>query len=410
MHPHVARTATQNPNRNFILCRAYSHIFTSATHGNRQNRRSSRRYCNQLARTGNNGRACQGEYGASRAGNSGSPTLVPRVLEQLIVVKLQLQEAESLGITIDEIALDELLTKIAADNGKTLAEMKAEIERNQGSYSEMRESVRQEFIISQLRQSVVGNIAVSENEIEAKLREINAQTLFRFSYLAAELPDDESEREELTRWFQNLRLKMLNENDFYDIAEQAAKRTSVNYKRSQPRRLNQLPELLQEKVLDMNIGDITSVIRTADTLYLFSLDDRQAEQLPQIVEKQYRIRHILLRSDAMYSDSYIRKNYLPSKSVLKTARVSSVWQKNTRKTPVVASKAATWGGFPPKVWQRNSPSKWKMRRFVNSSDLLQPPSDSIYWKCWVNAGKMSATKYKGEVSLRNYAKRSRVSK
>ena len=273
-------------------------------------------------------------------------TLVPGVLEQLIVVKLQLQEAKRLGITIDEIALDELLIKIAADNGKTLAEMKAEIEQSQGSYSEMRESVRQEFIISQLRQSVVARIAVSESEIEAKLREINAQTLFRFSYLAAELPEAESEREELTQWFQNLRLKMLYENDFYDVAKQAAKRASVNYKRSQPRSLNQLPQLLQEKVLDMNVGDITSVIKTADTLYLFSLDGRQAEQLPQIVEKQYHIRHILLRSDAMYSDSYIRKKLFAIKKRIENGESFERMAKKYSQDPGSGFKGGDLGWIP----------------------------------------------------------------
>ena len=277
-----------------------------------------------------------------------SQTLVPRVLEQLIVVKLQLQEAERLGIAIDEITLDQMLTKIAADNGKTLAEMKAEIERGQGSYSEMRESVRQEFIISQLRQSVVSNIPVSESEIDAKLRELNVQTLFRFSYLAAELPEAESEREELTQWFHKVRQKMLDENDFYDIAEQAAQRASVNYKRSQPRRLKQLPELLQEKVLNMNIGDITSVIRTADTLYLFSLDDRKAEQLPQVVEKQYHIRHILLRSDAMYSDSYIRKKLFAIKKRIENGESFERMAKKYSQDPGSGFKGGDLGWTPTK--------------------------------------------------------------
>ncbi len=275
-----------------------------------------------------------------------SQTLVPRVLEQLIVVKLQLQEAERLGIAIDEITLDQMLTRIAADNGKTLAEMKAEIERGQGSYSEMRESVRQEFIISQLRQSVINTITVSESEIDAKLRELNTQTLFRFSYLEAGLPEAESESEELTKWFHNLRQKMLDENDFSDIAEQAAGKASVNYKRSQPRRLNQLPELLQEKVLNMNIGDITSVIRTADTLYLFSLDGRQAEQLPQVVEKQYHIRHILLRSDAMYSDSYIRKKLFAIKKRIENGDSFERMAKKYSQDPGSGFKGGDLGWIP----------------------------------------------------------------
>ena len=275
-----------------------------------------------------------------------SQTLVPRVLEQLIVVKLQLQEAERLGIVIDEIALDQMLTKIAADNGKTLAEMKAEIERSQGSYSEMRESVRQEFIISQLRQSVVSNIPVSESEVDAKLRDLNEQTLFRFSYLAAKLPEAESEREELTQWFHNLRQKMLDDNDFSNIAEQAAEKAPVNYKKSQLRRLNQLPELLQEKVLNMNIGDLTSVIRTADTLYLFSLDGRQAEQLPQVVEKQYHIRHILLRSDAMYSDSYIRKKLLAIKKRIESGESFERMAKKYSQDPGSGFKGGDLGWIP----------------------------------------------------------------
>ena len=277
-----------------------------------------------------------------------SRALVSRVLEQLIVTKLQLQEAERLGITIDEVTLDQLLSKIAADSGMTLAEMKAKIERNQESYSEVRESVRQEFIISQLRQSVVSKITVSENETEAKLKEINAQTLFRFSYLTAKLPEAEDEREELTRSFHDLRREMLSKNDFSNIAKEAAARASVNYKRSQPRRLNQLPELLQEKVLDMDIGDITSVIKTADTIYLFSLDDRQAKQSPQVIEKQYHIRHILLRSDAMYSDSYIRRKLLAIKRRIENGESFERMAKKYSQDPGSGFKGGDLGWIPTK--------------------------------------------------------------
>ena len=274
--------------------------------------------------------------------------LVPSVLEQLIVVKLQLQEAERLGIAIDEITLDQMLTRIAADNGKTLAEMKAEIERQQGNYSEMRESVRQEFIISQLRQRVVDNINVSESEIETALIALNAQTLFRFSYLSAELPEAEAERQKLTQWFHDLREKMLYENDFSDLAKKAATKAGVGYKISEPRRLSQLPELLQEKVLNMNIGDITPVIKTSATLYLFSLEDRQAKQLPQVFEQQYHIRHILLRSDAMHSDSYIRKKLLAIKKHIEKGERFESMAKKYSQDPGSGFKGGDLGWIPTK--------------------------------------------------------------
>ena len=236
--------------------------------------------------------------------------LLPNVLEQLIVVKLQLQEAERLGIRVDEVMLDKALIRIAENNGQTLAEMKAQIEQQQMDYSKIRESVRQELIISQLRQYVIDDIEVLDSEIETALRELNAKTLFRFSYLSAKLPEDEDERDKLKQQFQDLRQEMLYQNDFSKLAKKVSQEASIVYKKSSPQRFASLPALLQEKVLDMNIGDITSVIKTTDQLYLFTLLDRQAEQLPPVNEKQYHIRHILLRPDAIHSNSYIRKKLL----------------------------------------------------------------------------------------------------
>ncbi|MBC6414547.1 MAG: peptidylprolyl isomerase [Chromatiales bacterium] len=272
--------------------------------------------------------------------------LVANVLEQLIVVKLQLQEAKRLGIAVDEVALDSMLVRIAENNGQTLAEMKAQIEQQQGSYSEMRESVRQELIISQLRQQVVDGIQVSDAEIETSLRELNAKTLFRFSYLSAELPEIETEREKLRLWFQQLRKKMLYENDFSKLAKAASKNASVSYKKSEPRRLKQLPELLQAKVLNMNIGDVTQIIKTADRIYLFSLDDKQAEQQPRMVEQQYHIRHILLRTDAMNSDSYIRKKLLAIKKRIENGESFELLAKRYSQDPGSGFKGGDLGWLP----------------------------------------------------------------
>ena len=272
--------------------------------------------------------------------------LLPKVLEQLIAVKLQLQEAERIGIAIDEITLDQMLARIAENNGQTLAEMKAQIEQQQGNYGEVREAVRQEAILSQLRQQVINDIAVSESEIEQGLRALNAQSLFRFSYLSAKLPEAEAEREELEAKFHTLRKKMLYESNFSKLAKKASQEALINYKYSQPKRLNQLPKLLQEKVLNMNIGDITAVIKTADMLYLFSLDDRQTKKLPQVVEKQYHIRHILLRTDALHSDLYIRKKLLAIKKRIEDGESFARMAKKYSQDPGSGYKGGDLGWIP----------------------------------------------------------------
>lgn len=272
--------------------------------------------------------------------------LLPQVLEQIIVAKLQLQEAERLGITVDEITLDQMLSRIAAQNGKTLAEMKEEIERQRGNYNEVRESVRQEFIISQLRQRVVDQIQISESEIESTLRTLNAQTLYGFSYLSAKLPQAEAEREKLQQQFHDWRKTMLYQNDFSRLVREASLEASVNYKKSELKRLSRLPKLLQEKVLHMDIGDITPLIKTADTIYLFRLDNRQSEQLPQAIEKQYHIRHILLRTDAMRSDSYIRKKLAAIKKRIENGESFAQLAKRYSQDPGSGFKGGDLGWIP----------------------------------------------------------------
>ena len=273
--------------------------------------------------------------------------LIPSVLEELIVKKLQLLEAEKLGIAVDENTLDQTLTQIAKNNQLTLAEMKAQIEQDGGVYAEVRESIRAEMIISQLKQrAVIEQVEISESTIQKALAEANAATQFRFSYLRAVLPTEAAERDSFRQWFADLRAKLLLQDNFDALAPKVAARKGISYKSLKARTLAKLPRSLQEQALSMEIGDITPVIRTGKALYLFHLDSKRGANLPKMTETQYHIRHILMRTDAMNTKKQVEKKLWAIKKRLEKGGSFEALAKKYSQDPGSSFKGGDLGWIP----------------------------------------------------------------
>ena len=273
--------------------------------------------------------------------------LIPSVLEELIVKKLQLLEAEKLGIAVDENTLDQTMTQIAKNNQLTLAEMKTQIEQDGGVYAEVRESVREEMIINQLKQrEVVDRVEVPESTIEKALAEVNADTRFRFSYLRVVLPEETAERDSIRQWFADLRTKLLLQDNFDTMAPEVAAREGVRYKSMKARTLAELPSSLRNQALSMEVGDITPVIRTGKALYLFYLDSKRGTNIPEVTETQYHIRHILIRTDAMNTEKQVaRKLWLIKKRLEKGGSFEALAKKYSQ-DPGSSFKGGELGWIP----------------------------------------------------------------
>lgn len=273
--------------------------------------------------------------------------LIPRVLEELIAKKLQLLEAKKFGISIGENELDQTLTQIAKNNNLTLAEMKAKVERDGVNYAKFRESIREEMIVTQLKQrEVINKVEVSETAVEEALAEVNAETKFRFSYLMVPLIEDEAARDELIQWFTALRAKILSEDNFHTLAAQAASKKNVVYKTTNAKTLTTLPKLLKRRVLNMEVGDITQIIRTKKALYLFHLDSKRGINMPKMMQEQYHVRHILLLPDAMNTNKQIQKKLLLMKRRIEDGASFEAFAKKYSQDPGSGFKGGDLGWIP----------------------------------------------------------------
>lgn len=100
--------------------------------------------------------------------------LTQQVLETLILESLQLQLAERGGIRVDDDTLNEQMSKIAAQNNMSLTQFSQELTKSGTNYPAVREQVRREMTIAQLRQRQISQrIRISDQEINRALNSKN---------------------------------------------------------------------------------------------------------------------------------------------------------------------------------------------------------------------------------------------
>ena len=109
---------------------------------------------------------------ANSASLQNKDTLRKQVLEQLIVEKVQLQEAQQNGITVSDTELDKIIADIAARNKLSVAGFREAIIKSGSTFSSYRELLRNDVIVTRFREREVdAQIKISEAEVDNYISE-----------------------------------------------------------------------------------------------------------------------------------------------------------------------------------------------------------------------------------------------
>lgn len=244
--------------------------------------------------------------------------LKKQVLDRLIMNKLQMQMAQQTGIRVDDETLNRTISSIAAENGVSLTQFREILEKDGYSYAQFREDIRNEIMISRLRQRAVDNrVSVSDREIENHLtnqqHQGETEVEYRLSHILVAVPRSptSSDLEETRKKAERIREELQNGADFgktaatYSDGQQALEGGDLGWRKS-----GQLPTLFSGSVSNMQEGDISDVIRSSSGYHIIKLTDvRDSEK---VVITQTRARHILIRPDELTSeeDAFRRLNQL----------------------------------------------------------------------------------------------------
>ncbi len=238
--------------------------------------------------------------------------LIKQVTERLILQRLQLQEAERSGIRVDDQTLNRTIQKIAESNRLSMEQFRRLLERDGFSFAQFREDVRDEIMIGRIRSKKVKNrVKVSEQEIDYLLENLEKRgdtiNSYQLAHILISIPEG-SVPEEIERRRNKMEEVIAELKLGADFRQMAATysdaQTAMTGGDLGWRKHSELPSAFEEVVPNMNKGEMSDIIRTPSGFHLVKLIDIRGED--QIMVTQTKVRHILVKSNQIVSESNAR--------------------------------------------------------------------------------------------------------
>jgi peptidyl-prolyl cis-trans isomerase SurA len=224
--------------------------------------------------------------------------LYQQVLEQMILKQAQEDLADQLGIRIRDEEVNERLQAIAQQNNLDLGSLRQRLETQElGSFARLRDSVRDELSIEELRnQEVVQRIRVSPEEVKnfvnRKLGNTNNNTRYKVQHLLIALPDSptpekiSATRDKAKSIWQSLK----NGEDFAQLAI----RFSADSKALSGGDLGwletaELPGFLEETIVTLGEGNVSEPIQSGLGFHIVkvnAIDKNTTSTIPADIEQQ----------------------------------------------------------------------------------------------------------------------------
>lgn len=236
-----------------------------------------------------------------------------QVLERLINETVQLQFANDTGIRIDDNQLDRSIERIAQQNGLTLPQFRATLEKDGVDYRKFREDIRAEIAMSRLREREVDSrVIVSDVEVDNLLKQqkakAEAEQEYNLSHVLVQVPENASptQIQEKRAKAEKALGELAAGANFaqvaasYSDAQDALQGGSLGWRPS-----SRIPAIFLEQLDKLPAGKHTEVLRSANGFHIIQLNEKRAKS-SQVIVQQTHARHILIRTNEAVSEQDAR--------------------------------------------------------------------------------------------------------
>ncbi|MFZ1539453.1 MAG: peptidylprolyl isomerase [Chromatiaceae bacterium] len=235
-----------------------------------------------------------------------------QVLERMIEKRLQMQEAQRVGIKVEDGALTQAMEGIAQRNNLTLEGLQTALVASGIRFEDFREDTRTQMIMSQLQaREVIKNISVTDPEVKRFLaRESDSlieRTDVRLSHILVAVPETASveEQEQARKKAQALVTKLRAGADFGQLA-----RAESQGQQTQEGgdlgwfAMADVPSLAQDVARSLAKGEVSNPLRSPSGFHIIKVTDIKGSG-PAVIS-QTKARHILIRTNEVVSDDDAR--------------------------------------------------------------------------------------------------------
>ena len=234
-----------------------------------------------------------------------------QVLERLVIERIQLQIAAQNGVKVDDEQLNATIRNIAKQSNFSLAEFRNVLQKDGIDFTEFRENIRNQIIISRLRQIQVDNrINITPQEIDnfMKAQEASGETQdeYLLGHILIALPEGATPDliQTKNRKAEEVLASLRGGADFKSTAvsvsdgQQALEGGLLGW-----RKQSQIPNLFSESLAKLKVGDVSEVIRSPSGFHIIKLLDQRGKG--QRMTSQTLVRHILLTPNEVMTQEQV---------------------------------------------------------------------------------------------------------
>jgi peptidyl-prolyl cis-trans isomerase SurA len=246
--------------------------------------------------------------------------LEKQLLERMITEKVLLQIAEDTNIRFDGLVLDRAVARIAQSNNLSPEAFRKALEADGIDFKAFREQIRAEMTLSRLREREVDNkLVITDAEIDNFLANpsLNAkqQDEFKLAHILVLTPEGASPEKlsELRGKADKALAELKAGADFgqvsaaYSDAQNALQGGVIGWRPEA-----QLPSLFSLALADLKPGEVSAVLKSGNGFHILKLLDKRGKNV-QMVVKQTRARHVLIKTNEIVTDADARNRLLQLK-------------------------------------------------------------------------------------------------
>lgn len=237
--------------------------------------------------------------------------LEEQVLERLITLRVQTQRAQEGGLRVDDRELNEVMGRIAEQNGLSLPAFADRIRNDGLDYLAVREQVRDEVLINRLRsKEVESRVLVTDQDIATLLAEQQktADSEYHLSHILVSVAEgaDAAARAQAKTKAEDLLKRIKAGEPFSKVAiensdgQQALEGGDFGWRKGED-----LPDLFTRALLRLKPGAVSNVIEGGSGYHLIWLQERRSLVARDSVEET-RAQHILLTPNAIRDEEQTR--------------------------------------------------------------------------------------------------------
>ena len=276
-----------------------------------------------------------------------------QVLDRLVLLELQLQAAQRTGIRVTDAELDQVILRIAQQNGATVDQLRQQLDLQGIGFGEYRDSLRDELLAQRLRQRVVqSRVAVSDTEIDILLAsESLQQGQVLVGHIMVALPDGATpEQLELAQTkIDGIRKVIADGMDFaaaairYSDAPNALEGGTLEW-----RGYDEVPRLFAETLQGMEVGQVSPPLRGPSGFHLIKLIDRRDGS--QQTATEYKARGILVRSSELVSADQARARIDRARARIEAGESFADVAREVSEDTLTRDAGGDMGWFKPMVY------------------------------------------------------------